>query len=93
MSLLDHTFILQPVYEHEFDQMRVAFGNLIVNVVPLIKANIPSLDELKKYLGWCFQELAPQLSTAESFDDVMKLVQYKCTIINICCLETIIDHY
>ena len=93
MSLIDHTFILQPVYEHEFDQMRAAFGTLVFNIAPLIEAGIPSLNELKKYLGCCFQELAPQLSTVESFDDVMKLVQNQCTIINICCLETIIDHY
>ena len=93
MSLTDHTFILQRGYEHEFDQMRAAFGTLIFDIAPLIEARIPSLDELKKYLGCCFQELEPQLSTAESFDKVMKLVQNQCTIINICCLETIIKHY
>ena len=73
--------------------MKVTFGNLIITVTPLIKAVIPSLDDLKIYLRRCFQELRPQLSTAESFDDVMDLVQDKCTIINICCLEAVVNYY
>ena len=73
--------------------MKVTFGNLIETVVPLIAKVIPSLKELKTYLGRCFRELKPQLSSAESFDDVIELVEDKCTIINICCLEAIVDHY
>ena len=73
--------------------MRVTFGNLIHAVAPLIEAGIPSLEELKTYLRRCFRELRPQLSVAKSFDDIMDLVQDTCTIINICCLEAIIDQY
>ena len=73
--------------------MRVIFGNLIHAVAPLIEAGIPSLEELKTYLRRCFRELRPQLSVAKSFDDVMDLVQDTCTIINVCCLEAIIDQY
>ena len=73
--------------------MKVTFGNLIETVEPLIAKGVPSLEELKKYLGRCFRELKPQLLSAESFDDVMELVEDKCTIINICCLEAIVDHY
>ena len=73
--------------------MRVTFGNLFDKVAPLIEAAIPSLDELKRYIRRCFQELAPQLSTAKSFDDVIDIVQDSCTIINICCLEAIVDRY
>ena len=73
--------------------MKVTFGNLIETVEPLIVKGVPSLEELKKYLRRCFQELKPQLSSAESFDDVMELIEDKCTIINICCLEAIVDHY
>ena len=73
--------------------MKVTFGNLIETVAPLIAKAIPSLKELKTYLRRCFRELKPQLSSVESFDDVMELVEDKCTIINICCLEAIVDHY
>ena len=73
--------------------MRVTLGNLIEAVVPLIAKGIPSLEELKRYLRRCFRELKPQLSIAKSFDDVMELVEDKCTIIDVCCLEAIVDHY
>ena len=73
--------------------MRVAFGELIVNVSPLIAKSMPSLEDLKLYLRRCFQDLRPQLVIAESFDDVMDLIQDTCTIINICCLKAIVDHY
>ena len=84
---------LSPIYQYKFDQMRVVFGIFISTVAPLIDKSISSLKELKMYLRMCFRELKPQLSIAESFDDVMKLVQDKCTITNIACLETIIEHY
>ena len=90
---IDSKIILQQNYQHDFDQMRVAFGKLIDIVEPLIEEGIPSLDKLKKYLQRCFPELSAQLTTSESFDDVMDLVQDKCTIINISCLEAIVDRY
>ena len=84
---------LQPTYQYEFDQMRVVFGKLIHTVAPLIEAGIPSLKELKTYLRRCFEELEPQLVNAETFDDVIDVVQHSCTIINVCCLEAIVNHY
>ena len=49
----DHTFPsqvkLQPVYQHNFAQMRVAFGGLNLTLSSLIKADIPSLDDLKMF--------------------------------------------
>ena len=80
-------------YQYDFDQRIVLFGNLIDTVAPLIAKSIPSLQDFKTYLRRCFRELRPQLSTAESFDDVMDLVQDKCTIINIGCLEGIVNQY
>ena len=73
--------------------MKATFGNLIETVSPLIEAGIPTLKELIRYLRRCFQDLRPQLTTATSFDNVMEFVQDKCTIINVCCLEAIVDHY
>ena len=94
VSYIDTTQVkLQVNYHKKFDEMRVAFGELIVNVSPLIAKSMPSLEDLKLYLRRCFQDLRPQLVIAESFDDVMDLVQDTCTIINVCCLEAIVYHY
>ena len=40
-----------------------------------------------------FPELKPQLSIAESFNDIMYIVREKCTTINIVHLEGIVDHF
>ena len=80
-------------YQDNFDQIRVLFGNLIETVAPLIAKGIPSLQTLKRYLQRPFRELKSQLSIAESFDDVMELVEDKCTIINIVYLEAIVDEF
>ena len=61
-------------------------------VSPLIESAV-TLKDLKKYLRFCFPELKPQLSIAESFDDVMDVVREKCTIINVVCLEAIVKQY
>ena len=73
--------------------MRARFGALITTVKPLIKAVIPSLEELKCHIRDCFPELEDKLAKAESFDVVMNIVRDKDTIINISCLEAIVNHY
>ena len=72
--------------------MRAKLGELIYTVSPLISNVIPSLEEFIKYLRRCFRELRPQLAIAQTFDNVMDAVEEKCTIINICCLETIVNY-
>ena len=76
---------IPPTYQYNFDSITVTFANLVRTVAPLISKGIPSLQELKRYLLRCFRELRPRLSIAESFDDVMELVEEKCTIVNIVC--------
>ena len=58
-----------------------------------MKAKLNSLEELKTFLAVCRSELTPQLSQAESFDDILKIISEHCSIINIALLETIVDHY
>ena len=84
---------LNTEYQYKFDQMEVTYGTLIMTLSPLIEVAIPSLKNLKMYLHRCFRDLRPQLDIAESFDDVMDIVQDKCTFINVCCLEAIVKHY
>ena len=96
---------LSPTFQHAFDEMRGKFGEFFHTVVPLIKSAVlpPSsfmfarkaslLKEFRKFLGRCFRELKPQLSISKSFDDIMEIVEERCTIINIVCLKTIINHY
>ena len=84
---------LQPYLQYDFDQMKVAFGNLIEAVAPLISAGIPSSEDLKKYLGRCFRDLKPKLAIAETFDAIIEAIQDRCSLINIDCLEVVVNHY
>ena len=87
-------FHLPPDYKNYFDRIKAKFGELTDTIVPVIAGGIPSLEEFKTFLVKCFEELKPQLSITESFNDVMKLtIKKKCTVASIDCLETIVDHY
>ena len=73
--------------------MKPIFNTLIDTITPLIIKSIPSIKDLKCSLQRYFTELKPQLSIAESFDDVIVAVQNKFTIINVTCFEAIVEHY
>ena len=73
--------------------MKPIFDTLIDTITPLIIKSIPSIKDLKCSLQRYFTELKPQLSIAESFDDVIDTVQSKLTIINVTCFEAIVEHY
>ena len=73
--------------------MKSIFQTLIDTITPLITESIPSIKELKSFLQRYYTELKPQLSLAESFNDVIAAVQSKCTIINVTCFEAIVEHY
>ena len=67
---------------------------LFFTVALLLKSALASkLEEFKSFLHMCFPELKPQLSTAESFDSIIEVVREKCTMVNIACLEAIIEYY
>ena len=85
--------IVHPGYEAEFDRMGDKLGILIHNIVHLIKVSIPSVDKLKTYLGGCRRSLKPRLKDANSFDDIMELIEDECSITNIALLETIVNKY
>ena len=66
-----------------------------MTVAPLIESavTLPKFKEFKTFLRMSYPELKPQLSIAESFDDIMDIVRGKCTPVSIACLESIINRY
>ena len=86
---------LIEVYLHSgnFDRIRAKFDQLILTVTDLIERTVISkLEDIKAFLQLWYPELKFQLSIAESFHDVMDLIQKKCTLINISCLEGVSKH-
>ena len=68
------------------------FSTLINTVARLIEDKVPSLEDLKTYLQKHFDELRLQLEYAKSLKQIMFLVKYKDTIIDIDCIQAIVDH-
>ena len=79
--------------KRNFNQMRIYFGTLVNTVAHLIEASVPSLEDLKTYLQLCYDELRFQLELADSFKKVMFIVKDKNTIIDIDCLQAIVDYF
>lgn len=73
--------------------MKVLFGNIFDDLSSLVAQHMPSIEELKVYLSRCFQELKPQLDKVETIDSILDIVQEKCTIVNLVCLEAIADKF
>ena len=83
---------LSPTNQCNFDQMRIKLGKLFYTVARLIEHTV-ELNELKSYLETCFPELSPQLVIAISFNDVKRIIREKCNVINVCCLEDVVDQF
>ena len=66
---------------------------MIFHVAPLIKAAIPSLEDLISYIRMIRPELRPQLSLSKSFQDVAEIIRDSCSITNIVLLENIVKKY
>ena len=85
--------IVHPGYEAEFDRMSNLLGTLIHNIVPLIEAAMPSVDDLKNYVSRCRYHLENQLDEAETFDAVIRVIEKECSIVNVSVLEAIVNKY
>ena len=64
---------------------------LISSIRSLISVDVPSLADLKTYLQRSYRELKPQLAHAKSSDDVITIIVEKYNIINVDCLEAVVD--
>ena len=71
--------------------MRAQFGIMLYKVQMVIERSQPPIDHLKSILKYSYPDLASQLSTSKSFNEVLSLVQEKCSIINVALLEKIVQ--
>ena len=92
MKLKNPLDINEPSQLHSFESLRQKFDLLISSIRCLIADNVSSLDNLKTYLQRSYRELKPQLAHAKSFGDVITIIVEKYNIINVDCLEVVVDH-
>ena len=88
-----HEDVLFPMSSYGFDGLWTRYIHLFDVVAPFIATKVQSVEDIKTYLQRVFPEVIPNFANAESFDDVMSVIYEKCTIINIYCLEVVVDHF
>ena len=85
--------ILEHKFQVEFDHINDSLGIMIFKVAPLIKAAIPSLEDLILFIRLTRHQLRPHLSLDKSFNDVIEIIRDSCSITNIVLLENIVSHF
>ena len=84
--------INEPSQPHSFESLRQNFNVFISSIRCLIADNVSSLENLKSYLQRYYRELKPQLAHAKLAEDVITIIVEKYNIINVDCLEAVVDH-
>ena len=77
----------------EFTAMRTKFGRTFLRVQDVIESCQPSIERLKRFLKFTYSELTSQLSATSTIDDILSIVQKKCSLINIKLLEEIVEEF
>ena len=69
------------------------FGIMFDKICDVINTSPPPLDKLKRYLSNSYYHFKAEIVCCESVDDVLDVVCGHCTLINIRCLESIVERY
>ena len=80
---------LDPV----FGKIRKEFAKAFSNIRDAISKSSPPLNRLKLFLEDGYPQLQSQIACSKSIDDVLDVVRDHCTVINISCLEGIVEHF
>ena len=76
-----------------FGDIRKKFAKAFSNIRDAINKRPPPLDRLKLYLEDGYSQLRSQISHSNSIDEILDVVRDHCTLINISCLEGIVEHF
>ena len=78
---------------HVFGSSRKEFALAFSKIRKAINASPPPLEELKEFLEDGYSYLQPQLVHCNSISEVLRIVKDHCTLIDISCLEGIVERF
>ena len=84
---------LPPNMDREFGRIKKEFALAFSNIREAINKNPPPLDKLKLFLEDGYSHLQSQLAHCNSIDDILTVVRRNCTLININCLESVVERF
>ena len=77
----------------DFGSFRKKFAISFNKIREAINASPPPLDKLKLFLEDGYSHLRPELDCSNTVDEVLTVVRNHCTLINISCLEAIVERF
>ena len=89
LFVTEFEFQISEEYTYQFDKMRGNFGTFYFKVTRLVSHTIRvnQLEDFIEFLYDCYPELGPNLTSAATVKDVMKVIKTKCNVINIAPVE------
>uniref|UniRef100_A0A1X7UJQ6 Death domain-containing protein n=1 Tax=Amphimedon queenslandica TaxID=400682 RepID=A0A1X7UJQ6_AMPQE len=84
--------VSRAAHEYSFEAMSGKFCAFIDKMKPILSTNT-KLEELKRFLEQYWPELKSQLQQTQSFDELFKIIEKKCNIVNVAAIETIANRY
>ena len=76
-----------------FGSFRKKFAISFNKIREVINASPPPLDKLKLFLEDGYSHLRPELDCSNTINEVLSVVRNHCTLINISCLEAIVERF
>ena len=86
-------FLVPRKLDTVFGNIRMKFGIMFDKIREIINAHPPPLDKLKIYLSDTYSHFKAEIAHCKSVNDVLNVVHGHCTLINIRCLEGIVERY
>ena len=77
----------------DFTSIRTEFGAMFYKIRTIITSKKIDSNELKKLIADCFPDLKPLLKNIENMDDILDVVKGKCNLIDVHCLEVIVQTF
>ena len=74
-----------------FQRMKLKFGKVIHKLKCIILNSSASLSLLQSILGSAYRDLKPKLSKCVSIDEVLEIIEEKCSLLQLTCMEEIAD--
>uniref|UniRef100_A0A1X7THF3 Death domain-containing protein n=1 Tax=Amphimedon queenslandica TaxID=400682 RepID=A0A1X7THF3_AMPQE len=95
VRITEFEFQISEEYTYQFDKMRGNFGTFYFKVTRLVSHTIRvnQLEDFIEFLDDCYPELGPNLTSAATVKDVMKVIKTKCNVINIAPVEEVVSFY
>ncbi|XP_019856456.1 PREDICTED: uncharacterized protein LOC100638399 [Amphimedon queenslandica] len=95
VRITEFEFQISEEYTYQFDKMRGNFGTFYFKVTRLVShtVRVNQLEDFIEFLDDCYPELGPNLTSAATVKDVMKVIKTKCNVINIAPVEEVVSFY